>query len=56
MMLDEVYGDDADPRIRNGEAALRAYLLPELEWNQTEDSRVVEELLGGFNSGGDDGA
>jgi hypothetical protein len=54
MMLDEIYGDDVDERIRNGEAALRERLLPEVEWNQADDSRVVEELLGGFNAGSDE--
>ena len=56
MTFDAIYGNDVEQRIRNGEAALRERLLPEVEWNATEDSRLVEELLSACNAGSDQAA
>ena len=47
MILDDVYGSDVDEAFQKQEAALRERVLPELEWDESEDSLVVEELLGG---------
>jgi hypothetical protein len=47
MMLDDVYGSDLDEALRQHEAAWRERVLPELEWDESEDSLVVEELLSG---------
>ena len=47
MMLDDVFGSDVDEALQKQEAAWRERVLPELEWDESEDSLVVEELLGG---------
>ena len=45
MMLDDPYGSDVNERILKQDAVWRERLLPELEWDETEDSRLLEELL-----------
>jgi hypothetical protein len=51
MMLDDVHSSDVEERIRKHEAVWSERLLPELEWDETEDLRAIEELLGRSNSG-----
>ena len=46
MMLDGVYAGEVDERFLKQEGVWRERLLPELEWDETEESRVVAELLG----------
>ena len=46
MMLDDVYAGDVDERFLKQEAVWRERLLPELEWDETEESRIAAELLG----------
>jgi len=46
MMLDVVYAGDVDERFLKQEGVWRERLLPELEWDESEESRVVAELLG----------
>jgi hypothetical protein len=46
MSLDDVYGRDADETILQRDAVWRERLLPEQEWDEAEDTRVVEEVLG----------
>jgi len=46
MMLDDVYVGDVDERFLKQETVWRERLLPELEWDETEESRVAAELLG----------
>jgi len=45
MMLDGVYADDVDESFLEQEAIWGERLLPELEWDETEETRVVAELL-----------
>jgi hypothetical protein len=47
MMLDDVYGSDVEEAFQKQDAARWERVLPELEWDEGEDSLVVEELLGG---------
>jgi len=46
MMLDGVYAGDVDERFLKQEGVWRERLLPELEWDESEESRVVAELVG----------
>jgi hypothetical protein len=46
MVLDDVYAGDVDERFLKQEAVWGERLLPELEWDETEETRVVAELLG----------
>ena len=46
MRLDETYDGSLDQYILQQEAVWRERLLPELEWDEAEDSSVIEELLG----------
>jgi len=49
MIVNDLYDSDVAERVMKQEAVLRERLLPELEWDETEDARVVEELLGRSN-------
>ena len=49
IMVDDVYDREMSERISAQEAVWQDRLLPELEWDETEDARVVEELLGRSN-------
>ena len=44
MMLDDVYGTDKELTLRQ-EAEWRDGVLPELEWDESEESLMVEEVL-----------
>ena len=54
MRLDDMYDGELKERILRQEAVLRERLLPEIDWDETEDSSVIEELLGGSNIRHDD--
>jgi hypothetical protein len=53
MIRNDMYDSDAGESVMTQEAALHERLLPELEWDETEDARVVEELLGRSNLHGE---
>ena len=46
MMLDDVYGSELDEILARQEAAWRDREPPELEWDESEVSLVVENVLG----------
>jgi hypothetical protein len=46
MIINDMYDSDVGERVMTHEAVLHERLLPELEWDETDDARVVEELLG----------
>lgn len=45
MMLDDVYGTDTEELSLRQEAEWRDRVLPELEWDESEESLMVEEVL-----------
>lgn len=45
MMLDYVYGTDTEELSLRQEAEWRDRVLPELEWDESEESLMVEEVL-----------
>jgi len=47
MMPNDVYGCDLDERMLEQEAVWRDRVLPELEWDESEEWLVVDQLLGG---------
>ena len=53
MIRNDMYDSDAGESVMTQEAVLHERLLPELEWDETEDARVVEELLGSPNLHGE---
>ena len=46
MLLDDVYGSELDEILARQEAAWRDREPPELEWDESETSLAVEEVLG----------
>lgn len=46
MMLDDVYGSDLDDVLLRQEAEWRDRTPPELEWDESEASLAVEDMLG----------
>ena len=52
MMLDDVYGSELDEILARQEAVWRDREPPELEWDESEASLAVEEVLGGSQGRG----
>ena len=46
MMLDDVYGGDVEEDLVTQDVMWRERVLPELEWDETETSFVIDDLLG----------
>jgi len=46
MMVDDVYDSEVDERMLAQEVVWQDRVLPELEWDETDELRVVEQLLG----------
>jgi hypothetical protein len=46
MMVDDVSDSEADESMLAEEAVWQDRVLPELEWDETDELRVVEQLLG----------
>ena len=54
MTFNGVRVTDLDELILAQEAVLRERVLPELDWDESEASLVVDELMGGSRIRGDD--
>ena len=54
MMLDDVYGSDLDEILMRQEAQWQDRTPPELEWDESEATLVVDEMLGAARSHGHD--
>ena len=52
MRLTRVNSRDLDELVLAQEAVLRERVLPELEWDESEESLLVEEVLGGSRGHG----
>ncbi len=46
MMLDDVYGSEQDEILARQEAVWRDREPPELEWDESEASLAIEDVLG----------